>query len=48
MKSEQLVELLKERLPSEKFTWRFDRKTDKVRLEHTDLKKGWTFHSLKY
>ncbi|MEK3933841.1 DUF1444 domain-containing protein [Sporosarcina sp. FSL W7-1349] len=40
MKSEQLVELLKERLPSEKFTWRFDRKTDKVRLEHTDLKKG--------
>lgn len=40
MKSEQLVERLKEQLPSEKFQWRFDRKTDKVRLEHTELKKG--------
>ncbi|MFS0574825.1 DUF1444 domain-containing protein [Sporosarcina sp. 179-K 3D1 HS] len=40
MKSGQLVELLKERLPSEKFQWHFDRKTDKVRLEHMELKKG--------
>ncbi|WP_342510488.1 DUF1444 family protein [Sporosarcina sp. FSL K6-1522] len=40
MKSQQLVDVLKERLPSEHFQWQFDRKTDKVRLEHTILKKG--------
>lgn len=40
MNSGQLVELLKERLPSDHFRWQFDRKTDKVRLEHTGLKKG--------
>ncbi len=40
MKSEELVEILKERLPSEHFQWKFDRKADKVRLEHTVLKKG--------
>ncbi len=40
MNSEQLVELLKSRLPSEIFQWRLDRKTDKVRLEHTVLNKG--------
>ncbi|MCG3089448.1 DUF1444 domain-containing protein [Sporosarcina cyprini] len=40
MKSEELVEVLKERLPSESFQWRFDRKTDKVRLEHSGLGKG--------
>ncbi|GEN82173.1 UPF0354 protein YtpQ [Sporosarcina luteola] len=40
MNSAQLVELLKERLPSENLQWRFDRKTDKVRLEHSILKKG--------
>ncbi|MBE1554356.1 DUF1444 family protein [Sporosarcina limicola] len=40
MNSEQLIETLKKYLPSEHFQWRFDRKTDKVRLEHTVLKKG--------
>ena len=40
MNSEQLIEELKKHLPSEHFQWRFDRKTDKVRLEHTILKKG--------
>ena len=40
MNSQQLVELLKERLPSEHLQWRFDRKTDKIRLEHSILKKG--------
>ena len=40
MNSAQLVEILKEHLPSEHFKWRFDRKTDKVRLEHSVLKKG--------
>ncbi|WP_124069908.1 DUF1444 family protein [Filibacter tadaridae] len=40
MKSEELVETLKVRLPSEHFEWRFDRKTDKVRLEHKLLKNG--------
>lgn len=40
MKSEQLVERLKEQLPSPSFRWSFDRKADKVRLEHEQLKKG--------
>lgn len=40
MKSEQLVELLKRKLPFEQFEWRFDRKADKVRLEHKGLGKG--------
>ncbi|MER2090937.1 MAG: DUF1444 domain-containing protein [Sporosarcina sp.] len=40
MNSAQLVDVLKEHLPSEHFQWRFDRKTDKVRLEHSVLKKG--------
>ena len=40
MNSQQLVELMKEHLPSEHLQWRFDRKTDKIRLEHTILKKG--------
>ncbi|MFJ7934790.1 DUF1444 family protein [Sporosarcina sp. NPDC096371] len=40
MNSEQLIDILKEHLPSEHFQWRFDRKTDKVRLEHSILKKG--------
>ena len=40
MNSERLIEELKKHLPSEHFQWRFDRKTDKVRLEHTILKKG--------
>ncbi len=40
MNSQQLVELMKEQLPSEHLQWRFDRKTDKIRLEHSILKKG--------
>ncbi|WP_252502589.1 DUF1444 domain-containing protein [Sporosarcina sp. Marseille-Q4943] len=40
MNSQKLVELLKEQLPSEHLQWSFDRKTDKVRLEHSILKKG--------
>ncbi|KXH87156.1 DUF1444 domain-containing protein [Sporosarcina sp. HYO08] len=40
MKSEQLVELLKERLPSHHFQWSFDRKKDQVRLDHATLNKG--------
>lgn len=40
MNSAQLVELLKERIPSEHLKWQFDRKTDKVRLEHAQLAKG--------
>lgn len=40
MNSQQLVDLLKEHLPSEHLQWRFDRKTDKIRLEHSVLKKG--------
>ncbi|MCZ2257947.1 DUF1444 domain-containing protein [Sporosarcina sp. G11-34] len=40
MNSSQLVELLKKRLPSEKFKWDFDRRADKVRLEHKVLRNG--------
>lgn len=40
MKSSDLVEILKKRLPSEQLQWHFDRKTDKIRLEHSILKKG--------
>ncbi|MEZ7170629.1 DUF1444 family protein [Sporosarcina sp. OR05] len=40
MKSAQLVQILKEKLPSHEFKWNFDRKNDKVRLEHTLLNKG--------
>ncbi len=40
MNSEKLIEILKKHLPSENFQWQFDRKTDKVRLEHSVLKKG--------
>lgn len=40
MNSSKLVELLKERISSKDLEWRFDRKTDKVRLEHSVLKKG--------
>ena len=40
MESAELVEVLKERLPSEFFNWEFNRRTDKVRLEHKVLKKG--------
>ncbi|GKV69540.1 UPF0354 protein YtpQ [Sporosarcina sp. NCCP-2716] len=40
MKSEQLVEELKKRLAPLEFDWKFDRKADKVRLEHAGLKQG--------
>ena len=40
MKSKELVNILKERLPSENFEWKFDEKADKVRLDHKVLKKG--------
>ncbi|WP_075529269.1 DUF1444 domain-containing protein [Sporosarcina ureilytica] len=40
MKSKELVELLKKRLPNEDYEWQYDEKTDKLRLEHTGLNKG--------
>src|SRR5690625_4265986 len=40
MKSKELVEILKERLPNEHFQWQYDKETDKLRLDHTVLKKG--------
>ena len=40
MKSQELVDILKKRLPSKNFNWKFDKETDKVRLDHTVLKKG--------
>jgi len=40
MKSNELVEILKKRLPSEHFVWKFDAKAAKIRLEHTVLEKG--------
>jgi len=40
MNSKKLVEILKERLPSEHFEWNVDKKTDNVRLEHVVLNKG--------
>lgn len=40
MKSKELVELLKKRLPSEKYEWQYDEKNDKLRLDHTSLNKG--------
>lgn len=40
MKSKELVSILKERLPSENFDWKFDEKADKVRLDHKLLNKG--------
>ena len=40
MKSQELVEILKKRLPSKQFKWQFDKKTDRVRLDHTGLNKG--------
>ena len=40
LNSKQLVEILKKQLPSEHLEWKFDSKTDKVRLEHRVLKKG--------
>ncbi|MET0785972.1 MAG: DUF1444 domain-containing protein [Paenisporosarcina sp.] len=40
MTSEQLVERLKLKLSNPSFTWQFDKKTDRLRLDHAELKKG--------
>ena len=40
MKPQQLVERLKNELPNPAFTWKYDQKTDRVRLHHTELNKG--------
>ncbi|WP_432352279.1 DUF1444 family protein [Sporosarcina sp. A2] len=40
MKSEQLVEELKKRLSSHNFEWKFDKKADRIRLEHKELNRG--------
>lgn len=40
MKAEELVELLKKRLPSPHFVWEFNKKENKVRLDHTLVAKG--------
>lgn len=40
LKSEQLVEELKKRLSSQHFEWKFDKKADRIRLEHNELKRG--------
>lgn len=40
MKSEQLVEILKERLGENNFTFSFDQKHDKLRLEHNLIGRG--------
>ncbi|MBD7907898.1 DUF1444 family protein [Sporosarcina gallistercoris] len=40
MKSEQLVEELKKRLSSQNFEWKFDKKADRIRLDHNELQRG--------
>lgn len=40
LKPEQLVERLKQELPNPSFTWQHDKKTDRMRLNHTGLNKG--------
>lgn len=40
MKSKELVDLLKKRLPSQHFQWDYNQKEDRLRLEHKQLKKG--------
>lgn len=40
MKSYELLDILKERLPSKQFKWQFDKETDRVRLDHIGLNKG--------
>lgn len=40
MKSIELLEILKKRLSSKNFEWKFDKETDTVRLDHTVLGKG--------
>lgn len=40
MKSEQLMDRLKQKLPGAHFTWDYDNKTDRIRLNHSKLNKG--------
>lgn len=40
MKSQELVEILKRRLPSQHYKWQFDKKADRLRLDHTGVNKG--------
>lgn len=40
MKSKELVDLLKKRLPSQDFEWKHNEKEDKLRLDHKVLNKG--------
>ncbi len=40
MKPEELVKRLQKELPSEHFSWKFDKETNRLRLDHTVLKKG--------
>ena len=40
MDSKQLIERLKQKLTDIDFTWDYDKKTDRVRLNHTKLNKG--------
>lgn len=40
MKAKELVEILKKRLTSEHFKWTYDKEKERLRLDHTALKKG--------
>ncbi len=40
MKSDELVEILKSRLPSKQFKWQYDIEANRVRLDHVGLNKG--------
>lgn len=40
MNSKQLIERLKQNLSDYNFTWEYDKKTDKIRLNHAKLNKG--------
>ncbi|WP_342462823.1 DUF1444 domain-containing protein [Ureibacillus sp. FSL K6-8385] len=44
MKTEQLVEELKKRLGTQKFVFSYNRKDDKLRVEHKTLQKGMEIH----
>lgn len=40
VKSKELVEILKKRLPNEHYEWQYEQKADKLRLDHIGLNKG--------
>jgi uncharacterized protein YtpQ (UPF0354 family) len=42
MKSTELVNILRERMPSRELEWRYDREKDLVDIQHASLKKGMT------